>query len=171
MIATTTIRGLQSAGQSCQLYLVQHASCSALKGSTPALCLFKLFSMDSSPPRFALQALLAACQQEVQEVVCLCTNSNYTSLQFVVHSFEVLKALPEAARVIARPLPHMGCDQAESFMLNYVEVLAGAAATWPLAAEYLAWCTVYGADTLEALLDKSPVSLVVLGVTHKAVST
>lgn len=102
---------------------------------------------------------LAACQQEVQEVIRLATNSNYTSLQFVVHSFEVLRALPEASRVISRPLPHMGCDQAESFMLNYVEVLLGAASTWLLAADYLAWCPVYGADALEALLDKSPVSV------------
>ena len=105
-----------------------------------------------------MQMLLASCQQEVQEVVSLCTNSSYTSLLFVVHSFEVLKALPAAARVIARPLPHMGCDQAESFLLNYVEVLAGGASTWALAADYLAWCPVYGADALEALLDKSPVS-------------
>lgn len=105
-----------------------------------------------------MQLLVAACQQEVQEVIRLCTNCSYTSLQFVAHSFEVMRALPEAARVISRPLPHMGCDQAESFMLNYVEVLAGAASTWLLGAEYLAWCPVYGAEALEAMLDTSPVS-------------
>lgn len=90
-------------------------------------------------------------------MIRLCTNSSYASLQFVAHSFELMRALPEAARVISRPLPHMGCDQAESFLLNYVEVLAGAASTWLLGAEYLAWCPVYGAETLEAMLDKSPV--------------
>ncbi len=106
-----------------------------------------------------LQLLVAACQQEVQEVIRLCTNSTYTSLQFVTHSFEVMRALPEAARVISRPLPHMGCDQAESFMLNYVEVLASGASTWLLGAEYLAWCPVYGAEALEDMLDTSPVSV------------
>lgn len=105
-----------------------------------------------------VQLLVAACQQEVQEIIRLTTNCSYTSLQFVAHSFEVMRGLPEANRVISRPLPHMGCDQAESFLLNYVEVLAGAASTWLLGAEYLAWCPVYGADALEAMLDTSPVS-------------
>jgi hypothetical protein len=105
-----------------------------------------------------LQLFTALCRQEVQEIIRLCTSGSYTSLQFVVHSYEVLKALPAAAGVISRPLAHMGCDQAESFTLNYVEVLAGSRATWLLGAEYLAWCPVYGADALEALLDTSPVS-------------
>lgn len=106
----------------------------------------------------ALQLFTALCRQEVQEVVRLCTSGSYTSLQFVIHSYEVLKALPAAAGVICRPLPHMGCDQAENYTLNYVEVLAGGRSTWLLGAEYLAWCPVYGADALEALLDRSPVS-------------
>lgn len=55
-------------------------------------------------------------------MIRLCTNSRYTDLLFVAHSFEVMCGLPEASRVISRPLPHMGCDQAESFMLNYAEV-------------------------------------------------
>lgn len=101
---------------------------------------------------------MAASQQQVQEVIQLCTNSSYASIKFVAHSFEVMRGLPEAARVIARPLPHLGCDQAESFLLNYAEVLIGGAATWAVGAEYLAWCPVYGADALEAMLEKSPVS-------------
>lgn len=109
-------------------------------------------------PITALQLFTALCRQEVQEVIRLCTNSSYTSLQFVTHSFEVLKGLPAAAGVITRPLAHMGCDQAENFTLNYVEVLAGSRSTWLLGAEYLAWCPVYGADALESLLDRSPVS-------------
>lgn len=76
----------------------------------------------SVPVPCCVQVLVAACQQEVQEVIRLCTNSRYTDLLFVAHSFEVMRGLPEASRVISRPLPHMGCDQAESFMLNYAEV-------------------------------------------------
>jgi hypothetical protein len=105
-----------------------------------------------------VQVFVAASQQQVQEVIQLCTNSSYTSITFVAHSFEVMRGLPEAARVISRPLPHLGCDQAESFLLNYAEVLVGGASTWAVGAEYLAWCPVYGADALEVMLEKSPVS-------------
>lgn len=44
-----------------------------------------------------------------------------------------------------------------------VQVLLGGASTWLLGAECLAWCPVYGADTLEAVLDKSPVRTAVCG--------
>lgn len=111
---------------------------------------------DSDFLDFFQELLVASCQQEVQEVIRLCTNTRYTDLLFVAHSFEVMRGLPEAGRVISRPLPHMGCDQAENFMLNYAEVLLGGSSTWLLGAECLAWCPVYGADTLEAVLDKSP---------------
>lgn len=107
---------------------------------------------------FCAQAFEAICDLEVQKVVLLCTTGKYTSLQFVAHSFEVMRGSQDAARLIAQPLPHLGCDQAESFMLNYAEVLLGGGSTWVLGAECLAWCPVYGADTLEAVLDKSPVS-------------
>lgn len=104
-----------------------------------------------------LQLLLAACNQEVQAIINLCTNHEYSGLQFVVHIYEVLAALPDAGRVISRVLPHLGCDQAESFTLHYVEALMGPATTWALAAEYLAWCPVHGADVLEGLLDRTQV--------------
>jgi hypothetical protein len=101
---------------------------------------------------FFEQLLLAACSQEVQPVINLLTSASYAGLQFVVHVFEVLAALPSAARVISRALPHAGCDQAEAFTLNYAEALMGFETTWALAAEYLAWCPVYGGDALEGLL-------------------
>ncbi|KAF8073073.1 ema [Scenedesmus sp. PABB004] len=110
-----------------------------------------------APPPRAAQLLLASCDQEVQSVVSLCTNSPYCSLQFVAHVYDVLRGAPGAERVIARPLPHLGGDQAELFALHYVETLLGHAPTWQLAAEYLAWCPVHGAAALEAALDRSPV--------------
>lgn len=109
-------------------------------------------------PLLVHQLLLAACDQEVQTVIQLATNSPYCTLQFVAHIYDVLRASPGADRVISRPLPNFGGDQAEMYTLHYVETLAGHAATWQLAAEYLAWCPVHGSAVLEALLDKSPVS-------------
>jgi nuclear pore complex protein Nup85 len=105
-----------------------------------------------------LQMLLAACEQEVQQVILLATTSPYCTLQFVAHIYDVLRASPGAERVILRPLSHAGGDQSEGFMLHYVETLAAHAATWQLAAEYLAWCPTHGGALLEALLEKSPVS-------------
>jgi hypothetical protein len=90
---------------------------------TYRVCMFACGCCAVAVSRFVCtQVLVASCQQEVQEVIRLCTNSRYTDLLFVAHSFEVMRGLPEAGRVISRPLPHMGCDQAENFMLNYAEV-------------------------------------------------
>jgi hypothetical protein len=108
-----------------------------------------------APPH--AQLLLAACGQEVAPIVSLCTNHEYTGLQFVVHAYEVLAALPAAARLISRPLPHLGCDQAESFTLHYVDALLGPGATWGLAVEYLAWCPAHGGEAMEAALDGAQV--------------
>jgi len=46
------------------------------------------------------------------------------------------------------------------YTLHYVETLMGCDSTWQVAAEYLAWCPVYGADAMEVLLARLPVSAV-----------
>eukprot|EP00879_Flechtneria_rotunda_P019929 GHRR01020947.1.p1 GENE.GHRR01020947.1~~GHRR01020947.1.p1 ORF type:complete len:757 (+),score=295.89 GHRR01020947.1:835-3105(+) len=120
--------------------------------AVPALCTRQ---SDEEFLDFFEQLVIAACDQEVQSVASLCTTTPYCSLQFVTHIYDVLRALPGADRIISRPLPHLGGDQAEMYTLNYAESLAGSAATWQLAAEYLAWCPVHGAPVLEILLDRS----------------
>lgn len=108
---------------------------------------------------FFEQLLLAACDQEVQTIITLATQQPYCGLQFIAHIYDVIRASPGAERVISRPLPGFGGDQAEMFTLHYVETLTGHATTWQLAAEYLAWCPVHGSAVLEALLDRSPFPL------------
>eukprot|EP00878_Enallax_costatus_P011131 GHUV01011624.1.p1 GENE.GHUV01011624.1~~GHUV01011624.1.p1 ORF type:complete len:740 (+),score=246.31 GHUV01011624.1:1146-3365(+) len=105
---------------------------------------------------FLHELLPASADQEVQSVVSLCTNSPYCSLQFVAHIFDVLRGHPAAERIISRPRPHYGVDQAELYTLNYAETLLGHADTWLMASEYLAWCPVNGAAVMEAVIDQSP---------------
>jgi hypothetical protein len=105
-----------------------------------------------------LQLLEAACQQEVATVIQLATTYPYCTLQFAAHIYDVLRASPGAERVISRPAPNFGGDQCEMFTLHYVDTLVGQAATWQIAAEYLAWCPVHGSAVLEGLLERSPVS-------------
>lgn len=63
-----------------------------------------------------------------------------------------IRGYPPAEGIFSRPLPHFGGDQCEMYTLHYVETLMAQSSTWQLAAEYLAWCPVHGADTLEAML-------------------
>jgi hypothetical protein len=54
-------------------------------------------SSDEAFLDFLEQLLLAACDQEVQTVVSLCTQAPYCSLQFVAHIYDVLRVLPGAS--------------------------------------------------------------------------
>ena len=55
--------------------------------------------------------------------------------------------------------------QVEFFTLEYASALAAGATTWPLAADYLAWCPQYGSHALKLLLENvSPTA------DHKAAS-
>lgn len=120
-----------------------------------------------APAAAGLQLLLAACDQEVQTIITLATQQPYCGLQFIAHIYDVIRASPGAERVISRPLPGFGGDQAEMFTLHYVETLTGHATTWQLAAEYLAWCPVHGSAVLEALLDRSPVRVLLNCLLHE----
>eukprot|EP00775_Hariotina_reticulata_P010403 gene10403-10561_t len=116
------------------------------------------------------QLLLAASDQEVQSVISLCTSSDYCSQQFVAHIYDVLRGLAGADRVISRPLPALGGDQSELYTLAYAESLMVQACSWQLAAEYLAWCPVHGADALETLIETSPFPLQDDHAAHKALA-
>ncbi|GBF94028.1 hypothetical protein Rsub_07296 [Raphidocelis subcapitata] len=107
---------------------------------------------------FLRELLVLGSRLEVQGVVRLCTNSDFCSLWFVAHAYDILRGYPRAEALLARPLPHLGCDQVEMYTLHYVETLTGCDGTWQVAAEYLAWCPIYGADALESLLSRLPFS-------------
>ena len=63
------------------------------------------------PPAPPPQLLVLASRLEVQGVVRLTTNSDFCGLWFVAHAYDVLRAYPRADALLARPLPHLGCDQ------------------------------------------------------------
>jgi hypothetical protein len=108
--------------------------------------------------------IASAAELEAQAVVAVCTNSPYCGLWFVAHCYDLLRGSDaQAWRALSRPLPQLGCDQAEAYLLHYVDTLAGQASTWQLAAEYLAWCPAHGADALEALLERLPFPLQLSG--------
>lgn len=48
--------------------------------------------------------------------------------------------------------------QVEFYTLEYAEALAASQQTWPLAAEYLAWCPVQGEGALARLLEDLPLA-------------
>ena len=53
----------------------------------------------------------------------------------------------------------MLCDlQVEFYILEYADALAASHLTWPLAAEYLAWCPVHGQSSLIRLLESLPLA-------------
>ena len=112
---------------------------------------------------FLKELLLLGARLEVQGVVRLATNSPFCGLWLVAHLYDVLRGYARAEAVLARPLPHLGCDQAEMYALHYVETLMGGDGTWQAAAEYLAWCPAHGAAAMEALVARLPVSLGGLG--------
>lgn len=114
--------------------------------------------------------LPAAAGLEVQTLVRLATNAPYCGLWFVAHMYDVLRGYDRAAGVISRPLPHLGGDQAELYTLHYVQSLMGNAATWQLAAAYLAWCPVHGRDAFEALVGTAPFPLADERAAHKALA-
>ncbi|KAI8463575.1 MAG: Nup85 nucleoporin-domain-containing protein [Monoraphidium minutum] len=107
---------------------------------------------------FFKELLLLSSQLEAQGVVRLATNAPYCGLWLVAHTYDVLRGYPRAEALFSRPLPHLGCNQAEMYTLHYVETLMGPAGAWQVAAEYLAWCPVYGADALEAMLAALPLT-------------
>ena len=117
-----------------------------------------MLTQHCSPAAFdLLQLMLAASGYEVQQIITLCSNSSFCSLWLVTHVYDLLRGHPPAAAIISRLVPGRGCDQQETFTLNYALNLAEHRATWHLAAEYLAWCPVYGAAALEGMLDSCPV--------------
>lgn len=48
--------------------------------------------------------------------------------------------------------------QVEFYTLEYADSLAASQQTWPLAAEYLAWCPVHGESSLIRLLENLPLA-------------
>ena len=48
--------------------------------------------------------------------------------------------------------------QLEFYTLEYAESLGASQQTWPLAAEYLAWCPVHGRSSLIRLLEGLPLA-------------
>ena len=54
--------------------------------------------------------------------------------------------------------PHLHYVQLEFYTLAYAESLGASQQTWPLAAEYLAWCPVHGRSSLVRLLDSLPLA-------------
>ena len=48
--------------------------------------------------------------------------------------------------------------QVEFYTLEYAESLGASQHTWPLAAEYLAWCPVHGRSSLIGLLEGLPLA-------------
>lgn len=48
--------------------------------------------------------------------------------------------------------------QVEFYTLEYAESLAASQQTWPLAAEYFAWCPVHGESSLIRLLEGLPLA-------------
>ena len=46
----------------------------------------------------------------------------------------------------------------EFYTLEYAEALAASQQTWPLAAEYLAWCPMHGEGALARLLEDLPLA-------------
>jgi hypothetical protein len=48
--------------------------------------------------------------------------------------------------------------QVEFYTLEYAEALAASQQTWPLAAEYLAWCPMHGEGALARLLEDLPLA-------------
>ena len=54
--------------------------------------------------------------------------------------------------------PHVHHAQLEFYTLEYAESLGVSQQTWPLAAEYLAWCPVHGRSSLIRLLEGLPLT-------------
>ena len=64
---------------------------------------------------------------------------------------------------------HVHIVQVEFYTLEYAESLGASRQTWPLAAEYLAWCPVHGRSSLIRLLEglalaSSPESMAVKAI-------
>lgn len=55
-------------------------------------------------------------------------------------------------------IPHVQHVQLEFYTLEYAESLGASQQTWPLAAEYLAWCPVHGLSSLTILLEGLPLT-------------
>ncbi|CAL5224153.1 g6790 [Coccomyxa viridis] len=99
--------------------------------------------------------LQAVGQQDLQGLLQTCSAS--FSRWFMAHLPPLLARHPAAA-VLARPLDHFGSDQLEFYTLEYAESLGASQQTWPLAAEYLAWCPVHGRSSLIRLLEGLPLA-------------
>ena len=53
---------------------------------------------------------------------------------------------------------HVHIVQVEFYTLEYAESLGASRQTWPLAAQYLAWCPVHGRSNLIRLLEGLPLA-------------
>lgn len=111
--------------------------------------------LDRSPVHALPEIMTAAAEGDVQSVIASLSGCG-CSPWLLAHGPLLVSANPRAASALHAPLPALGGDQVEAYLLEYAATLAPHKTTCRSAAEYLAWCPTHGAAAFERLMATMP---------------